>query len=382
MPFKQDIFPSTPMSMKIKHFIESIKFENNEENEYYKERIAKFVNSGYIGRHDFVKILYNYIKCNNLYKDPTFIEYNKKHMVFDDTLRKLFMVTKDDPELLFTTVQTYVHRLFSPKTTDISVKMYEFINTCVTKDKFSQKIKKKFDIKTILSSQIIERSEVEGILAQYITDHSIFVVKDDGTYVISNNNSDEEFDALFSSVEHKKKYTDKDNTISLLVNNLYKNIRFMQFYDSDDEDNISKSSDNSNSDSEFTKDSDSDDEDEDSDSDDDDGETIKKTIFIDTNEDYEQNVIMPKNINKYTITFVRLEQKPDTVVIKPNIKIQNNMTCMCRFNRVILFTVSIFMIIIGSILILEGVTLCLNGHCFDDYNIDSVMVILYKKLNF
>jgi hypothetical protein len=55
--------------------------------------------------------IYKYIQHNELYKEDEGGKINKKYMVPDAALTKLFSITKDDPELTFASFQTFFSRI-------------------------------------------------------------------------------------------------------------------------------------------------------------------------------------------------------------------------------------------------------------------------------
>ena len=75
----------------------------------------KLTDESKIPRAFITKTVYNYVQCNELYQDNGEEKINKKFMIADADLKKLFSMT-DDEELTFTTMQTMVSRLV-PKST-------------------------------------------------------------------------------------------------------------------------------------------------------------------------------------------------------------------------------------------------------------------------
>lgn len=104
MPPKFYTFLST--AIKAKKFFPEVLTQLNE---------LDFTKDSLIPRNLITRLVYDYVKKNELYKDNGVDKINKTFMVFDDALTKLFSVVEGDPELTFKTVTTYIKRFIPPK---------------------------------------------------------------------------------------------------------------------------------------------------------------------------------------------------------------------------------------------------------------------------
>ena len=94
---------------KFKDFYE----KNLRNNSQFNLKFPSFDINNDLSRPQITKIIYFYIKQNNLYyKDESGEAFNKRHIKPDDTIKTLLMI-EDTEDIKFTNFQTYLRRLYN-----------------------------------------------------------------------------------------------------------------------------------------------------------------------------------------------------------------------------------------------------------------------------